>query len=320
MTLPSQDKPTHRTDPVTTNNATLLIVGTGPGTGKSTVAAALHDRLEHNGVPVLCWYETEVLQQPEFAQFFQLFRNGDPAMVAALQVAVDSYLSNHVDAEQMFVAESLLPFVRWLLLGAVSDTAIDEYCHWLVQRLAPRSPTLLVLRCDRNAATERATADRGQHWFTQWAQRERDYPLFRQNPQLDPTDRTALFTKEQRFYDGLPWPLREFDTGQLTPADVAAAVLPGLSAPQPLPAMLPDGAYYSTSKKLPELRIENGRIHLMRVWLPLIPRADGSARISRSNTVVQTVNGVLQLDSARFGQITFTPSKKRKAREPGNLA
>lgn len=286
----------------------LLIVGTGPGTGKSTIAGAIHTRLERSRQPVHCWYEIEVLQQREFRPFFDRFLDGDAAMVDALKASVSTYLDKHLD-DGAFICESLLPCVRWLLLGGVSEPDIRAWCSWLRDRVADRAPMLVMLECPREQGIERARDSRGDAWFEQWAARERNYPLYRDNPQLDPTDRTWLFAREKRCFDGaFDWPCREFRTDQQTVDEIVTALI-GTPTQHADPAIdLPHGRWRAASNPyLRDVRIEANRVLLMGTALELIGQNDGSARIATSNSTLTRDGTTIVMRSKRFGQVPLLP-------------
>lgn len=147
---------------VSLRRPTWFGTGTGPGTGKSTLARLLRDALEAARLPVVCWYEVEVLAQRAFAPFFRAFLDGDPGMTGARLDAVDATLQRHVAPEAALVTESLPPFVRWLLLGGLDDAAILEFCAALRAMTAARGPRIVRATCPEATALGRAGAERGK--------------------------------------------------------------------------------------------------------------------------------------------------------------
>lgn len=283
---------------------TLIVTGSGPGTGKSTVAGRLHTVLERRSMAVHCFYETDVLNIAEFQTFFGLFRSADRKMVPALQHALDAYLAEHLRDDAVFVSDSLVPFVRWLILGEVPDDDILAFCAWLEGRLKSRAPTLIVLRCSPEAGLARAARSRGDDWIEQWRRRESDYPLYRSQPG---TDRSVVFEREAAYFDALGWTRVDRDTERQSVEDIVSDVLDRY-------ALLPEtaghrvaiveGEYVAvdTDAAIPGFRVANDRIELMGSVLALVGRADGAARLERSNSTLIQVGGELLLDSSRFGR------------------
>ena len=291
--------------PTTQGIDTLLIVGTGPGTGKSTVAGHAHSALEQTGQPVHCLYEVEALGQPEFGPFFESFRRGDRNMAAALRTALDRYLDRVVTDGTILVTESLLPFVRWLVLGDVDRAAINQFCDWLADRLKTRAPMLAIVSCDRATAVGRASADRGPAWHERWRNQSAHYPLYERLPAID---RWTVLGREMPYYEGLPWPTFEVDTSTGSPLDAADRLLAAIGARgrRPTPATLPDGRYQLSSAPagvadLQELTVDNGHVRLAGIWLALLQRPDGVIRLERSNTTLEQTDDGLRLSSVRLG-------------------
>ena len=293
-----------------TTPPTLFITGAGPGTGKSTVAGRIHTAFEHREIPVHCWYETEVLQQTEFLPFFEMFRLGDPEMAASLKRALDSYLDRHLVDAGAFISESLIPCVRWLVLGMVPPEKILEFCAWLSGRLSDRDPTLVVLSCSASVGIDRARSERGKQWHERWRKRTRDYPLYRSRPDLD---RSFVFEQELTYFDTLGWPRLDFDTERTAEADIVGATLNCFALPLASSSHavnLAEGTYRALNDdaSMHEIEISRNRIRIRGTWLDLNGRSDGSARIERTNSTIRRSAEGLELSSIRLGRVTYQPA------------
>jgi adenylate kinase family enzyme len=285
----------------------LFVSGSGSGTGKTTIAEALHQNFEQRSLPVHCWYEIEVRQRKEFRPFLDLFMKGDDRMVDALQHALTVYLDEKVPSGAPLITESLVPFLRWLLLGNTTNAAINEYCDWVNKRFEDRSVTLITLFCDRNAAVDRAKKDRGEQWYDQWVFKDRNFPLYKQHPELD---HWSVFELEKEYYSKLGWRILEFDTAEVSETEIVQQTLSHLDLPvagTPMVLVLNDGTYWtSQSNDIEIVEISDSKIRMLGLWLDLIPLDPRTARIANSNsTIYQTSTGFI-LRSFRFGNVEYT--------------
>lgn len=285
-----------------------FIFGSGSGTGKTTFASRLQQDLESRGLPTACLYEIEIRAAREFAAFQKLFAEGDPLMKDALCSAIDAYLTRAWDAEQWFISESLFPFLRWLILGNCPRETIEAYCAWLNARLGDVDATLVCLGCSRDVAIARAQADRGEAWLRDWSRRQRHYPLYQANPDLDLWD---VFERELTYVALLDWPCVQFDTATISLEDMVSGVLGDLDLPARLPTEtlgLPSETYRAEQAPHPlleTLEVRRDQIRMMGVWLDLVPRRDGGIRIANSNSTIDIDPYGAVLHSTRFGRVRF---------------
>ena len=299
-----------------TNVPTIFFTGSGPGTGKTTVAGGCHRALEQRGTPVRCWYETEVLSQREFQLFFERFKAGDARMVDALKRAVDHHLIDPVARETALLTDSLLPFFRWLILGAVPAPEITGFCRWLEEQFVDRRPLLVVLRCPPEVGLDRVRRTRSEAWLEQWRQRESGYPLYRAREGIS---RWEVFEWERDYLDALGWQQLSIDAAATTALEATRQVLSAVAVSldaDALPVVVVDGDYVEVSGgPIGDIRIADGHVQLMGMSLPLVGHPEGDrARISGTNTTIQMVEGGMVLDSIRFGRCRYRAVRK----EPGD--
>ena len=288
----------------------MFITGSGPGTGKTTIASLLHAEFEARGLPVRCWYETEVLQETAFHPFYALFKQAHPQMIDALKKALSEFLDSNPINGASFISESLIPFVRWLVEGDLPPADIKNYCRWLNTQLVDHQPRLLVLICRLEEGLARARQDRGSEWIQQWKSREKGYPLYKRRPG---TDRWFVFEREREYLEYLDWPITEFDTHRLKPEQIVNTVIDGLELPAKAntpPPVMPPGIYTTeVSGPFDTMQVQAQRLKLGPVWLEVIANPDGSLRLSGSNSMIEIAGDAIVLRSARLGQLTYRRRK-----------
>jgi thymidylate kinase len=144
----------------------VSVWGASPGAGKSTLCAGLCARLAATGLRVDHFREEEILTRPQFAAVAAEFRATGAVELGTLLAAtarfVDSVLAG---ADDVVIADALVPFVPSLLAWGHGGQAVDAFMDDLAAILGPVGPVLVYLDGSAEAGLARAARRDGQRWL-----------------------------------------------------------------------------------------------------------------------------------------------------------
>ena len=141
----------------------VLINGAVPGLGKSTLAQGLTERLREFGRDVELFPEQEILDRPEFAAVILEWRTTNRAAFGTLLAATSEYLGwcRHRAAD-VYVLDSLLPFLPSLLAWGRSDSEVAEFFRQLARLMYGFDVLHVQLEGDARTSLDRGSERRAK--------------------------------------------------------------------------------------------------------------------------------------------------------------
>jgi tRNA uridine 5-carbamoylmethylation protein Kti12 len=147
----------------------IMVTGSGPGAGKSTMTEFLAEQLAAQGVPVRCLREDDVAHLDAFAPLHESFRQGAPDAADAL-LAASGNLVRESAAPRVHLVDALLPGYHYLF-GLYPAWRIASYNLDLYKALCSMRPMIVYLKSDIDSAFRRAVKERGQEWLGEFLKR-----------------------------------------------------------------------------------------------------------------------------------------------------
>jgi len=146
--------------------ALVLITGSGPGLGKSTLARTLADGLRLAGYEVALFAEEEIETNPAFAWVMEEFQSSGRVELPALLKASSKYLGS-LDERHVEVAilDALFAFLPSLLAWGHTDHEIAEFFQHMARLFSERPVLEIHLIGDLVDGLARAGAREGNDWL-----------------------------------------------------------------------------------------------------------------------------------------------------------
>lgn len=157
----------------------ILVTGSGPGTGKSSLSDALFRQLQLTGKPVQWIYESDLFRVQALKYFDTEVQQYDTAAFDSLLAGIEEVAALCRDSGETWIIDSLVPgyFGFFWLLGRYPLQEIEAMGRRLWQLLEPSHPLIVYLQADAASAYERATAGRGDAWGERIARLVQSWPL-----------------------------------------------------------------------------------------------------------------------------------------------
>lgn len=207
----------------------IMVSGTGPGVGKSTLAAGLARQLAtHVSVDLIP--EEDLFVRPEFAEAGSGFRHRRyESMSDDLLVAYDR-------VRQKAQRESSAVIFDWEAAGMVEDlpcaedqAALYKHVQSVMDLVRHFHPVVLCLEAPLRLAFDRAAAERGEPWLTRFAALGADQGLA---PNASTEDRAFAYLESNQgwrprtdaAYVAAGWPMVEIDASRPSEAVLADAL------------------------------------------------------------------------------------------------
>jgi hypothetical protein len=162
----------------------ILVTGSGPGTGKSSMSDALFRQLRLAGTPVHWIYESDLFRVDALRRFNGEVQQEDAAALDSLLAGVKELVALWRDSGDIWIIDSLVPgyFGFFWLLGRYPLQEIEAMGRRLWQLLEPSHPVIVYLQADPASAYERAIAGRGEEWGERIARLMQSWPLSHYQP------------------------------------------------------------------------------------------------------------------------------------------
>ncbi|QGN32647.1 ATP-binding protein [Microlunatus sp. Gsoil 973] len=145
--------------------AVVAVVG-GPGSGKSTLCAALAERFRGEGLVVDHFREEEILSRADFAQVASQFAGG-AGSVAPRTLVEDyrGYVSRAVtDGVDLLITDALVPFIPSLIAWGHSEAELARVIGDLEDVAAGVTVVVVMLTADPAITLQRAISREGEGW------------------------------------------------------------------------------------------------------------------------------------------------------------
>lgn len=157
----------------------ITVWGASPGAGKSTLCAGLSQRLADTGLRVDHFREEEILTRPQFAAVAEEFKATGMVelgtLIAATANLVDAVVAS---ADDVVIADALMPFVPTLLAMGHGEEAIDTFMTDLTEVLAQVRPVMVFLDGDAESGLSRAATREGEQWLDWYVGKLASYEVY----------------------------------------------------------------------------------------------------------------------------------------------
>jgi hypothetical protein len=280
----------------------IMLAGSAPGAGKSTLSEFLFDQLTRHAIPTRWIYEEDILHLDVFAPVVQFFLHGQGDGIEALLGATSRFVQVAIAANEVVITDSIFPAYTWLFAAGYPRAQIGEFSAQLAQLLAPLQPLTIYLNSDVATSLKRAVAQRGTAWLDDLIAAMQTYTYCQTHPARDIDDVIAFFESvtqlSRELFADWPHPTLALDT-IATPLDqVAAALLQHFDMPGQATGSMPTatdlrqyvGVYVprdpaATSPSL-EIRLVDGELFVDDYWpngCRLIPEGPAQFRLQSTN-------------------------------------
>jgi thymidylate kinase len=147
----------------------IMIAGSCPDSGKSTMTAFLAEQLTAQGVPTRGLLEDTVTYLDAPAPLRESFRSEHPDILNALLAVSKVLVEEFARLPDAHVVDAWLPGYHFLF-GLYAASRIATYNAGLYSILSPLHPMLVYLKSDVKDAFVR-TQERGREWFDEFLER-----------------------------------------------------------------------------------------------------------------------------------------------------
>jgi thymidylate kinase len=210
----------------------VSVWGVAPGAGKSTLCDGLCAALAEAGLRVDHFREEEILTRPEFDEVAEEFRGtGAVELRTLLKAAARFADAIRAAADDVVVADALVPFVPTLLAMRHDERAIAAFTGELGELLSGLSPVLVYLDGSAGTALARAAEREGPQWLDEYVGKLARYgvrpPVHDLASAVEYLHRERAVTLAAAWRMG--WPvIRVEGATELSPDDVLAIARHGL--------------------------------------------------------------------------------------------
>ena len=143
----------------------IMMMGSAPGAGKSTISEFLFDQFTRHAIPTRWIYEEDILHLDAFEPVVQAFQQGQGDAIEALLTTTRRFVHEAVQAEEVIITDSIFPAYTWLFAAGYSRARIAGFSAQLAQLLVPLNMLTIYLDSDVATSLARAVAQRGEAWL-----------------------------------------------------------------------------------------------------------------------------------------------------------
>lgn len=188
----------------------ILVTGSVPGAGKSSLAASLAAAIEADGRRVELFREDDIRSHPAFSGVMREFDGAGEVRPGTLVAAAADYVTAARDARaEVFVLDALFPYLPSLLAWGYGDDEIAAFFARLAAVLDGFAVLEVHLVADARTALARAGQREGGDWLENHVGKVSRYRTARQVATLD--DVVAYYAAAARRSQALlaraPWPV-----------------------------------------------------------------------------------------------------------------
>lgn len=144
----------------------IIFAGACPGIGKSTLSSYLYKQLKLAGVKSRWFYEEDVSDEEFFSGVTEAVLSSDLHVLDILLQAARNLVEGALQSEEIFITDSLLPFINWLFSINFDTEKLPEFSRDLEKVLAPANPLMVYLTGDIETSFRRALTHRGEKYGT----------------------------------------------------------------------------------------------------------------------------------------------------------
>jgi thymidylate kinase len=176
----------------------IMLAGSGPGAGKSTLSEFLFDQFTRCAIPTRWIYEEDILHLDAFEPVVKAFQHGQGDAIEALLAATRRFVQDSMRSNVVVVTDSIFPAYAWLFAAGYPKAQIADFSAQLAQLLAPLQPLTIYLNSDVATSLKRAVAQRGTPWLDDLIAAMQTYTYCQTHPVRDMTDVIAFFDSVTR--------------------------------------------------------------------------------------------------------------------------
>ena len=157
----------------------IMVAGSTPGAGKSTLSSFLAEQLRLNGVKTLWLYEEAILTLPAFSQFITEILSQQPSFIQSLLSATKEFVNERHELEELLVTDSIFPCFNWLNSQGCSYEVMEDFSRQLQPILDELNPLIIYLTCDAAQAWKRALGFRGIQYEADTLEYMKTWPYYK---------------------------------------------------------------------------------------------------------------------------------------------
>lgn len=144
----------------------IIVYGSSPGAGKSTLSSRLHQQLQQHHLPVQWLYEDDVVHLDLFAPVVaQMHGESTLGLTDACLVATTRLVDAYAADDTIVITDSILPYFDWLFAVGHDVATLREFSAQLQALLSPMHPLVVYLQADVAMVLQRAVDQRGEEWL-----------------------------------------------------------------------------------------------------------------------------------------------------------
>jgi thymidylate kinase len=213
----------------------IMLAGSSPGAGKSTLSEFLFDQLTRSSMPTRWIYEEDILHIEAFAPVIQFFQHGQGDAIEALLGFTCRFVQDALSADEVVITDSIFPAYTWLFAAGYSRAQIAAFSAQLARLLAPLPPLTIYLDSDVATSLTRAVAQRGRPWLDDLIAAMQTYTYCQTHPVRDMGDVIGFFESVRQLSLELladwPHPTLALDTIAAPLDQIGATLLQHLDLP-----------------------------------------------------------------------------------------
>ena len=221
----------------------IMLAGSSPGAGKSTLAELLFDQFTRHQLPTRWIYEEDILYLDAFRPVVQAFQDDQANAMAAILATTAEFVQESLRADLVTITDSIFPCYTWLFAADYSPPAIAAFSRQLAQLLQPLQPLIIYLDSDVARCLDRAVAQRGRQWLDELMVAMQGYTYCQSQPIQDRDDVVAFFQATSQLSRDLltewPHPVLMVDTTIAPLAQVAIQLLDHFALTPPATVAMP---------------------------------------------------------------------------------
>jgi hypothetical protein len=217
----------------------ILITGSGPGLGKSSLARGLSASFAANGQSTLLFREEEISSHPAFSALWEEFGTTGEVQLNVLLGSAAGFLHEmETSSYDIVVLDALLAYLPSLLAWGHSDLEIRQFFGRVAELLVSFEVIEIHLQGDLGAGLRRAAEREGGDWLDRFVTK---VSSFQGAPIISSADDAlsywdALAARGERLLQTAPWSVEFVDTdgGEAAVLTEARAIILRLETRAPL--------------------------------------------------------------------------------------
>lgn len=151
-----------------TRNRWIMLTGTSPGAGKTTLSEGLTEALRTQGVAVDLVQEEAIFERAEFTEAGRAFKTRRWASAEELLAGYERLVTKAERDGSTVIFDWSAAAMAEDLPWAEEQAALNDHVRHAKAIVSSLNPIVLFLEAPLEAAVDRATAQRGAKWLAEW--------------------------------------------------------------------------------------------------------------------------------------------------------